>query len=1287
MLHVSFRSASVLLGACLLLSSVGAAQEPPDLPTDGIGEAPYDKYDNIEGPGVDLATFPVRPMVIIDAAGSYSSAELWAVSERENSLYRVNIGTHVVSDPYPCAGRPVSVAHWSGYDNASGTSDDEILVVSRGNWTVTRYLRSNGALLRTHQLGQTFSYHGQMSEPGDILVLDATDMAFVSCSGADTVLQIDLRATDHGFVRVFGGEGDSTLHPKWKAPLFLSEGAEGKVYVAPLISGNNTAWDGGLVDGTSVVRPASPDDFPDFDLFLITPETTTTSGSVIPVARGMGTVMFAHGANSDGKYWMLNTDARNNIGTSQGEPSVRGDFARNRITQLASAPTASVSSSTTWSDPASPTVIPLDPPAVDGASPLSSGEALGQPFSLAFEPGTDNVAIAGLLTDNIALLGPTGTRLKVWSVAEVAGRRAIPRQVLLRVRSGVRRAFVYCWGENKIRVYQYDPVPSGGMFERDYPLGVDPTPAPVQRGRDLFFSAAKSLSNNASCATCHVEGGTDQLVWNLSNLPLSNTLTGEVVPLDDKGGMVTQTLIGIQRVAPFHWRGERDLIHFNLFAFDGLLGNPQDAGETPPHSLSPEDFADLQAYLFSLANPANPYEDRNRELTEAAAQVLGPGDATLGQTFFRTPKTFVTDRRSACIDCHDLPLGTNNDIVREQGRSRPRRGSMKVAPFHDLWRKHQKHADVVLSGTTSVERAMLGAGLAHNGQFVDIADFVNTVNNTNITGDAGETLSAFVGLFDTGTAPSVHYAFLLNSVTVAETVGGGLLYERELRDYLLEEARPKTEAAPISGELPHLVNTRHCDVIVVGTANIEGVLHQRRWFYRVSGDTSATPYFQCEDGTTRTLADFVQGASLSTLPEAHLFLGAIAGSGERASIDYDMDGLLNLASGESDKYVPSTTPPSPSGLPLFASGGDPAVRWKTSRAARISFETSDISVARVVYRPWNSVTGPWTTIELDVPSRVHSAVLTNLYSSTPIDHTTPIDPVNVDLTEYAWHVEVKRLSDSSWVVGSNTRLRPKPFTFPGDGYFDSQSAPGSPHDSEDFSIAQTHVIDASSVEFVSAADGWSEFRMEARIARKRAADFLSDGTLDRQPAPDRIVVGHVLHYDASNGETYVLDPQTDCAGPISSNLHMAHKASIVWVELTSPSSGEPTRLCVDGTSTGNALGFPFLMTRVASQGTPDTWTELSFRVPTASLGQGDKVTFVVDAVLHVESQSAWESVLTATGQTCGVNASIVVPTVYVQPPGTTDAQALRNIIRDFAFTQWSFGDTGETLSAPSYEVP
>ncbi|MEM7518861.1 MAG: cytochrome c peroxidase, partial [Planctomycetota bacterium] len=369
-----------------------------------------------------------------------------------------------------------------------------------------------------------------------------------------------------------------------------------------------------------------------------------------------------------------------------------------------------------------------------------------------------------------------------------------------------------------------------------------------REGRALFFDASKSRDNNTSCATCHVEGESDFLVWNLS-----------AGPSDDKGPMMTQTLAGIERMAPFHWRGERaELSDFNP-AFVELLGG-EELDETPGG-----EFEAFEAFVFSIQNRPNPDQSPYRILDAdlPAPTVSGNGDAVRGQTAFFTEATFGV---FTCNDCHQMPLGTNNDDFQDLAlENRPKRSRFNVAPFHGMEERADMPRDEVilwndpedpLQGTTTNLHAALGAGTSHAGLTADLQTFVDAVGNLgNSDPEMSEDITAFVAQFDTGIAGSAVQARYLDA-------SSSLAERREVANLLLGQA-----------------NARNCSLAVLGetvTAAPGRVLVTRRWSYDPFAN-GGEGLFSCEDPAegTRSYADFLLGLSAG---ERLIFIGLPVGS-------------------------------------------------------------------------------------------------------------------------------------------------------------------------------------------------------------------------------------------------------------------------------------------------------------------------------------------------------------------------------------------------------------------------
>lgn len=870
--------------------------------------APYRIVDNVEGDWVGLNTAPVRPMAL-----SLDGARLFAINNHASTLVRYDATTLDLQASYDVPWGPVSVATWVNPDLASLQNPEgrEVaLVVCQASHVLVEVDPLSGRTLRLLRLP---------AEPADILVDHDAEVAVVSCVGADAVVVV--RLTSFAIATVF----NETTHPAFrvKHPQFLSFAADGRVLVAPMLSGNNTTSNRldplqtGRLAGDAVIDLNDPkfvpdpatDSLPDEDLFLIDP----LNPSVEVAAAGLGAILFAHGHNAaTGQHWLLNTDANNALEDKQSEPAIRGEFVDNQLTLATLVAGTSVGPDA---------IVNLDDTNPAPGVQYDPSLSIGQPYGLAFD-AAGNGYVAGLLTDNVTVLDSTGGRVLEWDLA----RGAIPRALVFN--ADQTQLFVYCWGTNTIEVWN----PAGGATPDDVlGLGYDPAPASVQLGRTHFYDGANSLHGNASCASCHVEGRSDLLVWNLSDLPE-----------DDKGPLLTQTLAGIDNVAPFHWRGERaGLVDFNP-AFDGLLGGS-------PLSEGPGgDFEAFEAFVFSIQNPANPNQDVRRRLNNQIQPPEIPdgvatASATTGQDVYFDELTFGA---FTCNDCHTLPTGSGNDhVVDDTVLNDPRRAAFKVPPFQELWRRSQTRDEIETyidpddhaQGTVIDERAYLGASITHAGLIPTLFDFI--VEGFAIGDQKQADLIAFLHQVDQGLAPAVHRAFLLNADTA-------LANQLPIQTYLM----PQAEA-------------RSCDVAVYGTSRTGVQPTTLRWAWS-RDDGLFHP--DLSSVSPRTLGDFIDRAQI----ESHTFVGLPVGTARRFAIDFDGDGLVNrdeltvhltgpFDPDSDDDGFPDghevehgSDPNDETSLPddmVFPVIEDLRLSWITTKVARLHWETSEPTRWRIEY--------------------------------------------------------------------------------------------------------------------------------------------------------------------------------------------------------------------------------------------------------------------------------------------------------------------------------------------------
>jgi mono/diheme cytochrome c family protein len=860
----------------------------------------------------------------------------------------------------------------------------------------------------------------------------------------------------------------------------------------------------------------------------------------------------------------------------------------------------------------------LDPGAPSGGV-AGLVNAVGQPFSLDFvnAPATPEhgfAFVAGLLTDNVTVFDSAGGFLKQWSVP----KGSIPRQVLLN--PSASRLYVYCWGSNAVRAYDWNSASTSQTALLR--LGNDPTPADLIAGRALFFDAQHSRHGNLSCASCHVEGGSDLLVWNLSNRPV-----------DNKGPMETQTLVGIERTGPFHWRGERDLSDFRG-AFKGLLGKVDPITQLPM-DLDAASFAELERYIFSLRNPANPNQSRWRQLDDTIQLANAPaGSATVGQNVFNDDAIFQNNTHT-CANCHAMPLGTSHDITPVFVTSnRPRRAQEKAAAFHELWRKQ-------MSAVTSnfgfvggpILTTFLGTGFAHTGVVPGLFEFVDPITSAN-----GADLTAFVHQWDQGLGQAAHYAYRLSGTATAEDV-------TELSGFLLAQARGR-----VGETLATTTGPRNCDIAVFGSVrDAGGVSARRRWAfdrYAYAGQG----IFRCDDPTftttgqpagERRIDDFLALAA----QEDNVFLGVPVGMGPRFGIDYDTDGTVNAI--DPDPYDPSI--PLPSSGPSFLTA-DPAklhdLLWTSTKSARIRFDTDQPTRFDIWVWPLGSAQPVAPTIVSSVFSTQHAALITGLAPSTKTASSGGEYPARTLVYNVVVRVTNRAQLTASTALSltSASFLEPKVFT----------PATTSRHRR----IELTHRIGTLSITPITATSGNPARRITVQTLLKRGSRFIN-GTLTAPRAENRVLVGRVF---LRNGQT----------GVVSLAQVSPLNGTCFPVDAVFLNTLNPPKLSV-GALPGGGGNVPFLVTETptlpnnGSTPIPQVGTtKLEFEVLTP-MGQSDKVLFCVDSVLHVDPQfNNWLG-----------GAGVVVTSNGTRQIAVPSLISANDSFPAAAWGQWSFPDTKE----------
>ncbi|HJT80089.1 MAG TPA: beta-propeller fold lactonase family protein, partial [Chthoniobacterales bacterium] len=773
------------------------------------GQVPASAFANFEA----RLTNPIRL--------SPDGKTLFAVNSADARLTVFNL-----SQPAPILSREIAVGVEPISVNAR--TNDEVWVVNELSDSISIVSVSSGVVTDTIYV---------KDEPADVVF--AAGKAFVSVAGNNEVRVFN--ATTRAPV--------ATIPLLGQQPRAMAVSNDGsKVYVAFAESGNRTT----LIPATQAPPQPSPTNpnlpappqvslivdatdpqwnpsvikynMPDNDVA----EIDTGSFQVTRYFRGVGTLNLGLAVQpSTGDLFVTNTDARNLV---RFEPTLRAHFVDNRVTRIAQANGAlSIADLNAGIDYAT---LP---------NPAAQSTALAQPTSIAFDPSGLFAYVAAFGSDRIARINGNGTvtsRIELGSINSRSMRG--PRGLALDSANG--RLYVLNRISNTIQVINI----ATEKIINEMPVGsFDPTPTVIKNGRGFLYDARLSGNGTVSCASCHLDGDSDRLAWDLGDRGgQMQTVTNKVSLFNFsaqfqmhpmKGPMRTQTLKGLTGMPPLHWRGDRS--GFDAFnpAFDSLLGGPQ---------LPAADMTAFREFIETMQFPPNP----NQKLDRGLPATIAGGNPVAGQhTFIAEP---YVGQNTMCVQCHLAISGTDRSMSPATFLQASQ--DLKVPQLRNLYKKNFFNDS---PGATSID----GFGFTHDGADPSLFRFLSHPVFPNIMNDATRktNLSAFLLCFDTGTAPAVGYSRTVRSTNVNDSALNA--------DWNLLQSQAAVN---------------NIDLIVKGTIDgrLHGLLYQPGTSNYASDKTGLGPFTQAQ------LKTKVQNGDSIT------FMGVAPGSGIRMGVDRDLNG-------------------------------------------------------------------------------------------------------------------------------------------------------------------------------------------------------------------------------------------------------------------------------------------------------------------------------------------------------------------------------------------------------------
>ncbi len=407
-------------------------------------------------------------------------------------------------------------------------------------------------------------------------------------------------------------------------------------------------------------------DLPDFDVFVF----DTSTDQPVDVVSGVGTLLYGLAVDSGGTAYIAQTDARNEVNGADGLNLIDLDnrMFLNEVARVGC--NAGGCSFTHASD-----VFDLEP-----ANPTHAN-ALATPYGIAVSGDDSTLVVTAaassrVFTMNTATMAITDV-LDLGSGAS-AGQQ-IPRGVALQ--SDGTGAPQTAWVLNTLdnTVAEIDVSnPANLQLVGTTPVGSDPTPPEVRRGRIAFNNAFASDTGTFSCASCHPDGNTDQLLWRIG---------GNCAACSSDEPRSTMPVRGLKNTLPLHWDGtlgdpfgggNGDVGPGGNGGTDCTLGDADDdhdcfvdlgnaslsgvmcdqTGACPPggNQLSAGEIDDMAFFLASISYP--PARSRSADDLVDSSGMDGFRD-------FFTDQGGLGGALSTCADaaagCHALPLGTSTN--------------------------------------------------------------------------------------------------------------------------------------------------------------------------------------------------------------------------------------------------------------------------------------------------------------------------------------------------------------------------------------------------------------------------------------------------------------------------------------------------------------------------------------------------------------------------------------------------------------------------------------------------
>lgn len=554
--------------------------------------------------GVDPVTVRLR-----------SDTEAWVINNTSDNISIVDLSSGIVKQTLQACDEPADVV-FAGTPNAAYVScagSEEVLVYNLQNL--------NASPTRIPILGEqprslAVSRDGREVYVGIFESGNGTTAISAKNNCCETNLVQDASGP-YGGVNPPPNRGDSffpALNPNNPPPSNLTSMIVKRRPDGRWFDDNNGDWTRIVTGGAGSRDRIQGWDLIDRDVAII-----NTNNHQVRYSGGMLNIVMSMAVHpTSGKITTVGTDATNEV---RFEPVINGVFLKVLMGSITSNGATSVQDLNPHLDYSGPRIAQSE-----------RNKSIGDPRGIAWMQNGAKALVTGMGSNNVIVIDADGDRQGRQPTIEVGEG---PTGVVLA--ESRNRAYVLNKFDASISTVNLNSEQEVARTA----FSIDPTPEVIRVGRPMLYDTHRfSGLGQISCASCHVDGKTDRLAWDLGN-PAGemNTVRG-VTHHPMKGPLLTQTLVDTMQSNSLHWRGDRpDLGHFAV-AFDNLQGADQ--------SATAAEIAAMDAYLRTLRTPPNPYRNLDNsyptrvEMRGPNGTILRVGNAVRGAQQFER----------SCRSCH-----------------------------------------------------------------------------------------------------------------------------------------------------------------------------------------------------------------------------------------------------------------------------------------------------------------------------------------------------------------------------------------------------------------------------------------------------------------------------------------------------------------------------------------------------------------------------------------------------------------------------------------------------------